>query len=94
MEGGGRGTNGSSPPPAPPPCGPPPPRVQPVRLSKQSEVEMAEEQAPAPVTIRLEVGTEEEASPQPVDNTSRASAQVGGISLIGPRFSFEEAARD
>ncbi|XP_037517384.1 R3H domain-containing protein 2 isoform X2 [Rhipicephalus sanguineus] len=75
MEGGGRGTNGSSPPPAPPPCGPPPPRVQPVRLSKQSEVEMAEEQAPAPVTIRLEVGTEEEASPQPVDNTSRASAQ-------------------
>ncbi|KAH6930963.1 hypothetical protein HPB50_021077 [Hyalomma asiaticum] len=76
MEGGGNGTNGSSPPPAPPPCGPPPPRVQPVRLSKQSEVETAEEQAPAPaaVTIRLEVGTEEEA-PQPVDNTSRASAQ-------------------
>ncbi|KAH8022601.1 hypothetical protein HPB51_000901 [Rhipicephalus microplus] len=75
MEGGGRGTNGSSPPPAPPPCGPPPPRVQPVRLSKQSEVEMAEEQPAAPVTIRLEVGTEEEASSQPVDNTSRASAQ-------------------
>ncbi|KAL3220986.1 hypothetical protein MRX96_050297 [Rhipicephalus microplus] len=62
-------------PPAPPPCGPPPPRVQPVRLSKQSEVEMAEEQPAAPVTIRLEVGTEEEASSQPVDNTSRASAQ-------------------
>ncbi|KAL1424504.1 hypothetical protein MTO96_020060 [Rhipicephalus appendiculatus] len=41
----------------------------------QSEVEMAEEQPPAPVTIRLEVGTEEEASSQPVDNTSRASAQ-------------------
>ncbi|XP_077483907.1 uncharacterized protein LOC144093980 isoform X12 [Amblyomma americanum] len=71
---GGRGTNGSSPPPAPPPCGPPPRGgVQPpVRLSKQCEVEVADDQAP--VTIRLEVGTTEEEA-QPGDAPSRASAQ-------------------
>ncbi|XP_077562395.1 uncharacterized protein LOC144178422 isoform X3 [Haemaphysalis longicornis] len=75
------------PPAAPPPCGPPaaatappPPRAQqPVRLSKQREVlaeaaaAAAEEQAPqqVPVTIRLELGTEEEAPEAP----SRSSAQ-------------------